>query len=108
MAVGSASDDVLSTDDLRLLCSCPPKYVSNTARCNSLVLDDSSHGGFRVAVEEFFQTRFCRVMIQNYFVLALVSYGNEESDWTALCCDAAVEADLKSVFTAAVVDTAAH
>ena len=47
-------DDVLSTDDSGLLCSCLHKYVSNTTCCNKLALNDSESWRFRVAVEELF------------------------------------------------------
>ena len=76
-------------------------HCSNTACCNKLALNDFD----RVmevlsSCRGVFRTRFRRVTIQNYFVLAFVHYGNEESDWTAMSCDAALETDFRSAIGA--------
>ena len=41
--------------------------------------------------------------IQNYFVLAFVRYGNEESEWTAVSCDAAGRNRLQVCYRSAEV-----
>ena len=96
----SLSGYVLSTDNPRLLYSRLRKYVSNTAGCNKLAFNDFESWRFRVAVEDFFRTWFCRVTIQNDFVLAFVRYENQVSEWTAVSCDAAVETDFRSAIGA--------
>ena len=53
-----------------------------------------------VAVEGFFPDEVCRVTSQNHFILAFVRYGNEESEWTAVSCDAAVETYFRSAIGA--------
>ena len=50
----SLPDDVLSTDDPKLLCFCLCKYVSNTALCNKWALNDFESWKFTVAVGDSF------------------------------------------------------